>query len=266
MMRTAAGPGDPAPALLEVESVSVRFGGVSALTNVNLRVKAGEICGLIGPNGAGKTTLFNCITRMVDLSGGSIRLAGERIDALPQRRIIATGVARTFQNLGIYSRMTVLENVLLGAHHHVGQSALASVLKPRAAATAERSLAEHGRAILADLGLEPVAHTPAGALPYATLKRVEIARALAARPRILLLDEPAGGLTHGEVAEFSELVRRIRAAHDLTVLLVEHHMGLVMNLCSHLTVLHLGRNLADGTPAEVRGNPDVVAAYLGRSA
>jgi len=263
MMRTAAGP-DRAPALLEVESASVRFGGVNALNDVNLRVEAGEICGLIGPNGAGKTTLFNCITRLVDLSAGSIRLAGAHIDSLPQRQIIASGIARTFQNLGIYSRMTVLENVMLGAHHHGGQSAMASVLKPRAAALAEQRLVEQGRAILADLGLEPVAHTPAGALPYATLKRVEIARALAARPRLLLLDEPAGGLTHGEVAEFGDLVRRIRAAYGLAVLLVEHHMGLVMNLCSRLTVLHLGCNLAEGTPAEVRANPEVVAAYLGR--
>lgn len=254
------------PPLLEVENLSVRFGGVQALTNVNLEVRAGEICGLIGPNGAGKTTLFNCITRMYDASAGSVKFEGRRIDMLPTHRIIAAGVARTFQNLGVYGRMTVLENVMLGAHHTCGQSVLRAWLRPTYSERSERELSDWCRSILADLGLERVADAPAASLPYPALKRVEIARALAARPRLLLLDEPAGGLTHGEVTEFGELIQRIRQTHNLAVLLVEHHMGLVMNLCSRLVVLHLGKNLTQGTPAEVRSHPAVVAAYLGRPA
>ncbi|HSV35586.1 MAG TPA: ABC transporter ATP-binding protein [Ramlibacter sp.] len=252
------------PPLLEIEKVSVRFGGVQALTDVNLAVHAGEICGLIGPNGAGKTTLFNCITRMCDVSAGTVQLEGRRIDKLPTHRIIAAGVARTFQNLGVYPRMTVLENVMLGAHHACGQSVARAWLRPGASGRSERVLADSCRAILADLGLAQFADAPASSLPYPTLKRVEIARALAARPRLLLLDEPAGGLTHSEVTEFGELIQRIRRTHNLAVLLVEHHMGLVMNLCSRLVVLHLGKNLTQGTPAEVRSDPAVVAAYLGK--
>jgi len=258
--------GDAARPLLEIEDVSVRFGGIHALSNVSLNIHLRDIYGLIGPNGAGKTTLFNCVTRLVSIAGGAIRLDGEPIDAFPMRKIISAGVARTFQNLGVYSRMTVLENVMLGAHHIWGGPALKTLLRPLRTDRAEREMRDWCRSILAELGLEPVAHELAESMPYATLKRIEIARALAARPRLLLLDEPAGGLTHGEVAEFGELLMRIRDARDLTILLVEHHMGLVMNLCNRLSVLHLGRNLADGTPAEIQSNPDVVNAYLGRAA
>jgi branched-chain amino acid transport system ATP-binding protein len=256
-------PGAPPP-LLEIDRVSVRFGGVHALDAVNLTLAEGEICGLIGPNGAGKTTLFNGITRMYDTSGGSIRFAGHAIDRIHPREVVATGIARTFQNVGLYGGMTVLENVMLGAHHAAGQSMLGSLLRPTGARQAERELMTQCRSILHELDLDALRDEPAGAIPYPTQKRVEIARALASRPRLLLLDEPAGGLTHGEVAQFGELVRRIRDSYRLTVLLVEHHMGLVMGLCSRLVVMHLGRNLAQGTPAEVRANPEVVAAYLGR--
>lgn len=164
------------PPLLEVEKLSVRFGGVQALTNVNLEVRAGEICGLIGPNGAGKTTLFNCITRMYDVSAGSVKFEGRRIDMLPTHRIIAAGIARTFQNLGVYGRMTVLENVMLGAHHTCGQSVLRAWLRPAHSERSERELADWCRSILADIGLERVADAPAASLPYPALKRVEIAR------------------------------------------------------------------------------------------
>jgi branched-chain amino acid transport system ATP-binding protein len=255
----------PPPPLLEVRQVSVRFGGVQALADVNLALHPGEICGLIGPNGAGKTTLFNCITRLYAMSGGSILFEGRAIDALHPREVIAAGIARTFQNVGLYPGMTVLENVMLGAHHGARQSLFASLCQPRRTARAERELAERCHAILTELDLQAHASEPAGVLSYPTQKRVEIARALASEPRLLLLDEPAGGLTHGEVAQFGELVRRICASHRLTVLLVEHHMGLVMNLCRRLVVMNLGRNLAQGDPASVRANPDVVAAYLGRA-
>lgn len=262
-MKPRTQPGEPPP-LLEIDQVSVRFGGVRALNAVSLTLAEGEICGLIGPNGAGKTTLFNGITRMYDTFGGGIRFAGRAIDRIHPREVVAAGIARTFQNVGLYGGMTVLENVMLGAHHAAGQTLLGNLLRPAAAQHAERDLMARCRCILDELDLDALRDEPAGAIPYPTQKRVEIARALAARPRLLLLDEPAGGLTHGEVAQFGELVRRIRDAHSLTVLLVEHHMGLVMGLCNRLVVMHLGRNLAQGTPAEVRANPEVVAAYLGR--
>ncbi len=252
--------------ILSIENVSVRFGGVRALDGVTCHVNAGEICGLIGPNGAGKTTLFNCITRLYSVDDGAIAFEGHRIDTLPARRIISLGVARTFQNLGIYADMTVLENVLLGAHHSHGGRFFETVARPWISDAHERQMVEWCGSVLRELDLDGVAAERAGNLPFGTLKRVEIARALAAKPRLLLLDEPAAGLNHGERVEFGALVARIRDAFKLTVLLVEHQMGLVMGLCGRLLVLHLGQLLAEGTPAEVSVNPAVVAAYLGEAA
>jgi len=229
-------------------------------------VNAGEICGLIGPNGAGKTTLFNCITRLYPVASGSIAFAGKRIEAVPARQIVALGIARTFQNLGIYPEMTVLENVLLGAHHSHGGRFFETMVRPWAADAKERAMTAECRAILRALDLDTVEQHRAGNLPYGTLKRVEIARALAAKPRLLLLDEPAAGLNHSERIEFGDLVKRIRDEFALTVLLVEHQMGLVMGLCSRLLVLHLGQLLAEGSPAEISANPAVVTAYLGEAA
>jgi branched-chain amino acid transport system ATP-binding protein len=251
--------------LLSVDSACVRFGGVRALDEVTCEVRRGEICGLIGPNGAGKTTLFNCITRIYPLASGSITFAGERIDKVPARRIIALGIARTFQNLGLFAGMTVLENVLLGAHHLYRNGFIASVSRPWTTDAEEARLTEFCRGILRELDLDQFAFQQAGNLPFGTLKRVEIARALASKPRLLLLDEPASGLTYGELIEFGALIAKIRDIFDLTVLLVEHNMGLVMDLCARLIVLHLGQNLAEGTPAQVRADPAVIAAYLGEA-
>ena len=252
--------------LLRIEDVSVRFGGVRALDGVSCEVRAGEICGLIGPNGAGKTTLFNCVTRLYGLAGGAITFDGARIDRVPARAIVARGIARTFQNLGIYPDMTVLENVLLGAHHSYGGRFFRTVIRPFAADAQERRMTEWCRAVLHALDLDRYEDARAGNLPYGTLKRVEIARALTTQPRLLLLDEPAAGLNHGERVEFAGLITRIRDEFKLTVLLVEHQMGLVMGLCGRLLVLHLGKLLAEGTPAEVSANPAVVSAYLGEAA
>ncbi|MFZ3288990.1 MAG: ABC transporter ATP-binding protein [Telluria sp.] len=237
-----------------------------ALDNVSFQVKAGEICGLIGPNGAGKTTLFNCVTNLYRLSSGSIHFNGEKIDAVRPHDIISRGIARTFQNLGIYPGMTVLENVLLGAHHAVKERVFGALFRPGRAAREEAVLKDMCLSIIADLGLGALAGCKAGSLPYGTLKRVEIARALASRPQLLMLDEPAAGLTHAEVAEFGELVMKVRSTYGLTVLLVEHHMGLVMGICHRLVVLNVGKLLAEGTPSEVRSNPAVIAAYLGHAA
>ncbi len=252
--------------LLRVDAVSVRFGGVRALDDLTCEIYPGEICGLIGPNGAGKTTLFNCITRLYPLAGGSIRYAEQRIDHLPARSIISLGIARTFQNLGIYAGMTVLENVLLGTHHRSKSGFLSTVVQPWRADAEERMLIEQCRRILQELGLDQLAYQPAGRLPFGTLKRVEIARALAAQPQLLLLDEPAAGLTYAELSEFGRLIVRIRDAFRLTVLLVEHNMGLVTDLCTRVLVLHLGRKLAEGAPSEIQSNPAVIAAYLGEAA
>jgi branched-chain amino acid transport system ATP-binding protein len=229
-------------ALLSVEGVTRRFGGIVAVDDVSFDVAEGEIVGLIGPNGAGKTTMFNLITRLYRPDAGEIAFDGASLLRTPPHGIVKRGIARTFQNVELFGSMTVLEHVLLGRHARRGRSA---------------------REVLNYVGLAEFAHRPAAELPYGTQKRVELARALASGPRLLLLDEPAGGLNHEEVVELGALIRLLRVNLDLTILLVEHHMGLVMSIAERVHVLDFGRLIASGTPAEVQGNRAVVEAYLG---
>lgn len=251
---------------LVVDDVVVTFGGVRALDGASFAVEVSQICGLIGPNGAGKTSLFNVISGLYRPDAGRVSLAGQDILALPANGVARAGIARTFQNLGLFASQSVLENVMLGAYHRTRAGFLGGMLRLPAATREGRRIRDEALAILDLLGLSRYADHPAQGLPFGTLKRVELGRALAAHPRLLMLDEPANGLTHGEVAEFGELILQLREELRLTVLLVEHHMGLVMGVSDTVVALNFGRKIAEGTPDEVRQNDDLIAAYLGTAA
>jgi branched-chain amino acid transport system ATP-binding protein len=251
--------------ILAAEHVSIAFGGVRAVDDVSLDVSPGAVFSIIGPNGAGKTTLFNVFSGLYQPQHGTVRLGGDDVTGLAPHRLARRGLSRTFQNLQIFFRMTALENVMVGRHRHERTNIVSELLHMPSVARQNRATREAAQATLARVGLKADADRLASALPYGALKRLEIARALASEPKVLLLDEPAAGCNPVETREIEQLIRSI-AREGVTVVLVEHDMRLVMNISDRVHVLNGGRTLAEGTPAEVREHPEVIAAYLGSHA
>ncbi|MCI3946724.1 high-affinity branched-chain amino acid ABC transporter ATP-binding protein LivG [Pseudomonas syringae] len=251
--------------LLQATGLSMRFGGLLAVNGVALTVNKGQVVSMIGPNGAGKTTVFNCLTGFYRPSAGTILLDGEPIQGLAGHQIARKGVVRTFQNVRLFKEMTAVENLLVAQHRHLNTHFLAGLFKTPAFRRSEREAMDYAEHWLEAVNLREFANRPAGTLAYGQQRRLEIARCMMTRPRILMLDEPAAGLNPRETDDLKALIGVLRNEHDATVLLIEHDMKLVMSISDHIVVINQGTPLADGTPEQIRDNPDVIKAYLGEA-
>ena len=250
--------------ILEVRDVSKRFGGLQALSDVNLHIEQGQVYGLIGPNGAGKTTFFNVITGLYTPDSGSFELAGQRYEPTAVHKVAQAGIARTFQNIRLFKELSVIDNIKVGLHESMKYNLASSLIRLPNYWKEEKKCTERALELLDIFHMADLANVQAGSLPYGAQRRLEIMRALATSPKLLLLDEPAAGMNPSETAELTETIRRIRYEFDIAVLLIEHDMSLVMGICEGIAVLNFGRIIAKGTPDEIRNNPQVIEAYLGK--
>ncbi len=249
--------------LLRFAGVSVRFGSIVALADISFEVRRGEILGLIGPNGAGKTTVFNCLSRLCAVHQGEIEIEGRSLLALSRHEVSGHGIARTFQHVALFDTMSVLDNVLSGTHTRRRAGFLTDALRLPAVRRSEHAARAKARDLLAQLGLSELEDVAVADLPFAVKKRVELARALASDPKLLLLDEPAGGLNHEEVEQLGDLTRQVRERFAVSIIIVEHHLNFVMRISDRVVALDFGKVLAEGTPAEMQAHPEVIRAYLG---